>query len=47
MDLAAILWIFALVLFVVSAFVNPPRVSLVSIGLACLTGGFLITGHVF
>lgn len=38
---ALIFWVFAFVLFVVGAFVNPPRVSLMSIGLAFLTMGFI------
>jgi hypothetical protein len=37
-----LLWLIALILFVVSAFVNPPRFALLPIGLAFLTAGFLV-----
>lgn len=37
-----LLWVLAIVLFVVGAFVNPPRVLLVPLGLAALTAGFLV-----
>lgn len=37
------LWVLAFVLFLVAAFVNPPRVSLVALGLAALTAGLLAT----
>jgi hypothetical protein len=41
MSWALIFWVFAFVLFVVSAFVNPPRANLMAIGLAFLTMGFI------
>lgn len=41
MDLQVVLWLIALILFAVSAFVNPPRVSLMALGLAFLAAGFL------
>lgn len=37
------LWLLAFVLFCVAAFVNPPRVSLVALGLAALTAGLITT----
>jgi hypothetical protein len=39
--LRLVLLIFALVLFVVAAFISPPRVNLVAAGLAFLTAAFL------
>lgn len=41
MSIPIVLWLVALVLFVVSAFFSPPRVSLMALGLAFLTAGFL------
>lgn len=42
MSIQVLCWLVAVVLFAVSAFVNPPRVSLLSVGLAVFALGFLI-----
>lgn len=44
MSVQALFWLIAVILFVVSSFWNPPRVSLLSLGLAFFAGGFLIEG---
>lgn len=42
MEIQVLMWLIAAILFGVSAFVNPPRVSLLSVGLVFLTLGFLL-----
>lgn len=37
-----ILLVFALVIFLVAAFVNPPRINLLAVGLAFLAASFLV-----
>lgn len=41
MSAQALLWLIAVILFAVSAFFTPPRVQLVSLGLAFFALGFL------
>lgn len=42
MDAQVFLWVVSIVLFIVGAFINPPRVSLLHFGLALFAAGFLV-----
>lgn len=42
MSIQILCWIIAVILFVVSAFANPPRIALLNLGLAFFALGFLV-----